>query len=503
MQVICISRCSDSQGKELAEQLAGKLGHECLGREDLVEAATKAGIAVGKLEAAMLKPQVIGERLMLEKEHFQAFATAFLCERALRTNLVYHGRTGHLLLPGISHVLRIRVAKNVEARIEAAMNRLNVPWEKARKYVEQVDDDTRRWVKTFYAVDWDAHTHYDVVINLDQMSVGNAAAALTAVAALPDFQTTPASIRAMKNLLLAARVRVALARHERTHAAAFRVSAIDGEVLVTYQPRDSAVAEAVPAVLRGLEGVLEVRCTMASTNILWIEERYQRSSETYDRMVKLARRWNAAVELLRYLPAGAGVEEFHEPVAAAAPPSPAAAARHGGIEDDAEGGAPADDGGLREVHDALSADGVAGGAHAACCSANRLLERLGSRGTYTLAVVGGVFLDKGHAARTRMTRELSNALGESLKVPVVDPTELRRTYMFGAADAVKMVLFLLISAAVALLVFTNQEQILSFVRGQDTGAKVLSSAAVVVAVPLFAYVYGTFARLVLKLLRVE
>ena len=58
MQVICISRGSYSQGKELAQILAQKLGCQCLSREDLVEAAIESGIAVGRLETAMLKPHV-------------------------------------------------------------------------------------------------------------------------------------------------------------------------------------------------------------------------------------------------------------------------------------------------------------------------------------------------------------------------------------------------------------------------------------------------------------
>src|SRR4030042_438309 len=117
MQIICISRGTFSGGKTLAEKTAVKLGYRCLSREVLIEEATRAGVAVGKLEEAMLKPHIFSERLALEREHYHAFSTMFLCERATEGRLVYHGRTGHLLLPGVSHVLRIRVVADMESRI--------------------------------------------------------------------------------------------------------------------------------------------------------------------------------------------------------------------------------------------------------------------------------------------------------------------------------------------------------------------------------------------------
>ena len=75
MQVICISRGTLGPGKELAELAAKKLDYACLSREELIEAATKEGIQVGKLEMAMVKPRAFSERLAIEREHYLAFCT--------------------------------------------------------------------------------------------------------------------------------------------------------------------------------------------------------------------------------------------------------------------------------------------------------------------------------------------------------------------------------------------------------------------------------------------
>jgi cytidylate kinase len=503
MRNICISRGSYSQGKELAEVLARKLGCECLSREDLVEEATKAGIAVGKLETAMLKPGSFNERLLLEKEHYHAFVTARLCERMLGSDLVYHGRTGHLLLPGVSHVLRIRVVESLDGRINSAMAKLRIPREKARRYLESVDDDMRRWVRTFYDVDWETAGHYDLVVNLEQMSTGNASAALCSVAALPDFETTPASRQAMENLLLAAQVRLELARDERTRDSSFRVLAERGVVLVTYQPRDARVAEFVPTVVHRVPGISELRCTMASTSILWIQEEFDAAAESYRQVVQLARRWNAAVELLRFVPGGTEEVGPATAPAGAAATAPRSREYNGGIEDDVEHPAEGEDGGLRRTQDSLAGDGVAGGAHVACCRPDRLLDKLDSRVKYTLVVVGNVFLQSGEAARVRKTRELTSTLSDILKAPVVGADELKKTYMFSPGQAVKQILYLALVAAVFVLVFTHQETVVKLLHSEGTRAKLLAALGVGVLVPCFAYLYGTVTKFLLKLIRIE
>ena len=73
MQIICISRGTLSGGDALAERLAKKLGCASLSREELIEAAIKEGIQVGKLEMAMITPRIFSEQLAVEREYYRAF----------------------------------------------------------------------------------------------------------------------------------------------------------------------------------------------------------------------------------------------------------------------------------------------------------------------------------------------------------------------------------------------------------------------------------------------
>jgi cytidylate kinase len=511
MQIICISRGTLTGGKVLAERLAANLGYPCLSREDLIEAATKAGIHVGKIETAMIKGGGFSDRLVLEREHYLAFSRAYLCEQVMKGQLVYHGRTGHLLLPGVSNVLRLRVVGDYEYRLKAAMQALGVEREKARRYVDQVDEDRRQWAHALYGVSCEDVDLYDMVVSLQQFTVENAAAALTSIAQLPDFQLTPASRRSVSDLRLAAEARVLLARDPKTSGASFKVTATDGVVTVTYLPQDARLSESILPVLDSLEGCREVRATMATSNILWIQEAYDPSSVTFRNVVEIAAKWEAAVELIRLAPeetAGQAsppkIPEAFEGISTA--PTPAPHEYDGGIEDDVEETGEADrleSGGLHQTIEELAKLGKSAGGREIRGNQSRLLETIDRKAPYTMVVVGDVFLSKPSAARIRMARELRSFLADNIKAAVVAPDELKSQFLFGRRDLFQLVGFLALVVLIFFLVFTHQVQVLSFLTGEGWIEKVIAAIVVFLIVPVVAYSYGTVTRSFLKLIKIE
>jgi cytidylate kinase len=509
VQVICLSRGAFVGGEELAVQLAHKLGYPCLSREELVEAATEDGILVGKLEMAITRRRTFSERLALERDHYLAFVTARICDRAMNGGLVYHGRTGHMILPGITHVLRVRVVTGEESRIQAAVQRLGVDRGKARRYLEEVDDDWRRWIRSVYGVSWEDAARYDVTLNLDNLSVSNAAAALTAMAQLPDFQMTPASRKMMLDLGLGARCRLALADAERTCKARFKVHADAGMVTVSYLPHDAPSAEAVVEVVAAVDGVTQVRTTMATTNILWVQETFDPSSETFRDVVEIATKWNAAIELVRLgsdqdvdpgdlaLPQGAAPEDLES--------QPATAGYDGGIEDDVE--EPPDDGGVAPTLDEIALHGRSGGGHTVAGGARELLASLDRSTPYSLVVLGEVFKDRGHAARIRMKRELQSFLSDQIKAPVVVAEELKQQFLFGRRDIARALVCLAVTVVPFAWVFTHQPQVLRFLLGDWWAGSglghVVVAAVVFTLVPIIAFAYGTLSKILLKLIGIE
>ncbi len=471
MQTICVSRGSYQRGKELADVLAAKLGCDCLSREEIVEGATRRGIPVGKLEEAVVKRRPLNEPLALLFEHYKAYVTATLAERALKGSLVYHGRTGHLLLPGIPHVLRIRVITDPEDRIEAVTARMRLSREKAKAYIEEVDEDRRRWVRTVYNLDIDDPNLFNLTVTCSKTSVGNIASALVSLARLPEFEATPASARRLEDLYLAARCRVALAEDERTRDLSVQVRAEAGNVSVTYLPRQLKATEAIPSVLQVVDGIRELRQTVAITSIVWVQERFDPGSETLGHVLDIAGRWNAAVDLVRLLPEGETAASVAAEEVQAGMKAVRLTASEGGILDDSQGEEPGDDGGVEETLHRLIQAGRAG-AH--CTVSGRqqaLIGNVCNVSNISLVVVDNLFLSKPVAVRKRLTRDLAGLLADRLRKPVIGAEELKEQYLFGPRQWLKLIGFLAASVLLYLAVFTNQHAILAFLVAPGTSAR--------------------------------
>ena len=506
MPIIMISSQPHSGCEALAESLVNKTGWPLTSRKDLVEKAQKHGIKVGRLEIAMIKSPERHEKLAREKELYLAFITAATCEQAPEGNLVYEGRVGHLLLPGVSHRLRVAVVVPRETRVNNAMQALNLPQDKAMAYLEQLDEDIARWARFVHRQDLSELGQYDFVINLHNMSMENASEILQSMAALPGFQPTAASLKAMADHHLTARAKLSLADDERTRKADLGVKADSGIITVTYMPQQADVAGDIPKVLQDIEHCREIRCTMAETNILWIQEVFNPESENFEQINRLAQRWGAAVELLRLAPQEAAEHEDAQAFPAAAAPheeKPAAEIYTGGVEDD-DALPAADDAGLSRTLEELVARGRSGGGYTVYGAQDQILETVKGNDKSALVVIGDIFLAKGHEARQRQTRELALAVRERLKTPVITADELQARFLFGKRQVVKFVAFAALVACIYTLVFSNQSPILDFMGGDmHEKYKWLTSVVVFLFVPLIAYTYGTVTGLILKMIGID
>jgi len=510
MAIVIISSADETTRREIAESLARKLDCPVLSREDVVERATQEGVPVGRLEIAVLKQSVPKERLARHKAQYLAVATTAICEAAkTHPNLVYHGRAGNMVLEGISHVLRVRVVANASRRLAGIERRLKLSSEKALEYMTKLDEDISNWVRFAHGVEMNDPHQYDLMLNLDQISLESASATACAMAQLPDIQPTPASRRIMEDRCLAARARQRLGSDERTARADLSVSVRDGRVTVTYMPAQARWAEAVPDVLAGLEGARELVSTMAVSNLLWIAETFDHDSTAFAEITDLARRWGAAVELARLIPWSPDDEE-PPPVdtsdeAAARQYIPKAHDLTGGIEEDVKEAAHrTSDGGLGATSEALIDSGLFGGSRVATGGAEQIAGIIKAQNTYSLVVVGDVFVSKGEASRTRLTRELCATLHDQTRVSVLAAKELRRSFLFDKRQFLRLVASLAGAAAVYALVFTHQRPILEFLGGPAWKAwRPVATVSVLVTVPLVAYLYGTVSGLILSWLRFE
>jgi cytidylate kinase len=228
MSIITISRGSYSRGKEVAEKLAQALNYQCLSRDILLEASERYNMPEIKLVRAIHDAPSILERFTYSKEPYVAYIRAALLRQAQKDNLVYHGLAGHFLLKGIPHVLKVRIIADLEDRVKEEVKRENISAEEARQILFKDDEERRKWSKNLYGIDtWDPSI-YDLVININYITVDGAVNIIKCTLKEPRFQTTPEGQKLVDEMSLAARIEAALIEDIRS----IRVEAKENEVFI-------------------------------------------------------------------------------------------------------------------------------------------------------------------------------------------------------------------------------------------------------------------------------
>jgi cytidylate kinase len=258
MAIITISRGSMSGGKRLAEMLAARLGYKCVSREIILETAYDYGVPEEKLFEAIHNNPSIFQKLTFAREHYLAFIQATLCEFAKDDNLIYHGHAGHFLLEGVSHVLKIRIVACMSYRIRAAMDEFGFTEKDAVKYIDKVDKQRVKWTKFLYGKDWRSPELYDIVFNLENLDLDFVCELVHHAVTQQCYQATPESKKAMHDLLIASRVRSALARLPEMRLEHIVVQADGGLVVIRGRTMSQNVADAIPETVKSVSGVEKV-----------------------------------------------------------------------------------------------------------------------------------------------------------------------------------------------------------------------------------------------------
>ncbi len=229
MSIVTISRGSYSHGKEVAERLAQKLGYACISREVILKASEHFNVPEIKLARAIHDAPSIFERLTYGRERYVAYVREALLHQFVKDNVVYHGLAGHFFVPGVCHVLKVRILADLEDRVAEEMKRQGISAEEARAFIKKDDEERYRWSYQLYGIDTRDASLYDLVIHLKSMGVDDAVRLMECTLKGPSFQTTPASQKVMENLLLAAQVQAALVEE----IPSVKVAVEGGEIVVS------------------------------------------------------------------------------------------------------------------------------------------------------------------------------------------------------------------------------------------------------------------------------
>jgi cytidylate kinase len=258
MAIITISRGSYSYGKEIAEKVSQRLGCSCISRDLLLEASEHFNIPEIRLTKALADAPSILDRLTHWKENYLAFIEATLLEHAQKDNMVYHGLAGHLFLGGVKHVLKVRVIADLEDRVRLVREREKISPEEALQLVKKVDEERRQWGLKLYGVEMSDPALYGLMINVGQVTVGDAVDMICHAAGLASFKATPESQSALNDLALAAELKAKLV----SVIPNVTVKAKGGTVFVnavTDVSAESQVEREIREIAEKLPGVVDVK----------------------------------------------------------------------------------------------------------------------------------------------------------------------------------------------------------------------------------------------------
>ncbi len=258
MAVITISRGTFSGGIAVAEELSRKLGYPCISKEIILDAAEEFGIPEDKLVAAMEKPPKSWLEAPAKKIAHLNYVRYTLLKRARKNDLVYHGYAGHLLLGDIAHVMCVRVIADMEYRINAAMEKENLNRKEAVSMIKKLDKQSRNWTRFLYGVDWSDPAIYDVVINLDRISIESAVDIIASMTELDDFKPDENSKAALNDQVMSSMVWAALTKDDRTNNSNLNVVSENGIVKISGSASSEGCLKAIDEIAKGIEGVKEV-----------------------------------------------------------------------------------------------------------------------------------------------------------------------------------------------------------------------------------------------------
>lgn len=264
MAIITISRGTFAGGEKLAAALAQRLSYRTISREELYEhVQAEHGFKPEELaelleEAPSIRTHVAERRSRqsLGERRRQLFIAvqASLCELVTADNVAYHGYAGHLLLPGISHVFRLRLIAPRYQRIDMAMQREHLTRSEACQKIDRVDSERARWTQSFFNVDWADPLLFDMTLSLENLAIDEAADVIVHAVQLPRFRSTDESKKKMADLALASRVIARLATNPATATVPIDVVADNGAVKIVGMFHQGDV-DWVSKVVQKIDGV--------------------------------------------------------------------------------------------------------------------------------------------------------------------------------------------------------------------------------------------------------
>ncbi len=238
MPLIAIARGSYSATCRLAERVSMELASKAISREEVLEHAATYGIQeTGLGEGGLMEkqPPHLWDRHAPQRRQYLIILKAALMDFIIDGNAVYHGHLAQFLLTDVPKLMRIKVNASMPIRINAVMKELGLTEAAAEAHIIEIDHRRTEWSKFLYGIEYNDPQNYDIILNMDRMSLDSMAEVIVAAMTRPEFVVDKESLGILKNVHLKALVMAHLVRSPRTRGLELTVEADAGKCFARIQ----------------------------------------------------------------------------------------------------------------------------------------------------------------------------------------------------------------------------------------------------------------------------
>jgi cytidylate kinase len=258
MSIVTISHAPYSGGSEIAEKVASILKYRCVDREVLIEASRRYGIPEAKYAEILEAEGHWWERWMESLRLYRITLQAAMCEVAQEGPLIYYGRAGQELFPGVNHVLKVLIVAPMEYRMQEVKSQKGLEGENARHFLRELDRVRSRRMRALFNADWQDPVGYDLVINSSRIATDSAAHLISETVQREEFRPTAESEKAFQDLTTTARVQAALITSPKTRNIILNVRSDGGQVHISGILADPDLEKEIVRIAKDVVAVTHV-----------------------------------------------------------------------------------------------------------------------------------------------------------------------------------------------------------------------------------------------------
>ena len=234
MPVIALTQEMGSLAKNVALRLGEVARLQVMRHEVAENVAGRMQVETSLIHRLRGGKAGLRERLSTDKQQVAVFTAEEVFALARRGNIVLRGWGATMLLRAVPHVVRVRITRPFAQRVDWLMDDLGTTdRDVAEAEVRRSDEAHANRMRAQFGVTWGDPLLYDLVLNMERVSVDSAVQQILALTERPEFQETDASRACLEGLALSALVRAALLANEATRDTNIGIDAEHGKVVLT------------------------------------------------------------------------------------------------------------------------------------------------------------------------------------------------------------------------------------------------------------------------------